>query len=741
MKSQSPRPWTWILAFGAVLGLAGCEGDELSQTALSGISAAGATVMLATVADGDLTTGPAPTAREDTPLPADLAPAAAHTSPHPALPPGVDEVVQLAQTQIGDEVLLAYIDQSPARFELDLQEILYLHDLGLSAQVIAAMIRHNQDLDPSDVPDPVELQQALASAPEPGPQPTDAEAPPAPTAAAVSTAPVTQEVTHNHFYTALSPYGRWVEVPEHGWTWRPTVAVVDPNWRPYVHGGRWIFTDHGWYWHSYYSWGWAPFHYGRWHLSGVHGWVWVPDTRWGPAWVTWRYYDGYYGWAPLPPAAIYTSGIGLTYHGRHVGSGFSFGLGVGWYSFVPVRHFYSPRPWHFCAPHGRVTHIYNNSTVINNYIVGDNNTTIINVGPNRGTIASASRTEIQKVQIRDAQPGERNVIRAESLSRDGTTLTAYRPQLPQQAAAPPPEITRRQAEVQRRAETIANSNAAQVATIRARQDAPAAGRQLSDSPPDRARPTTAPRVVRADPSTPISRPESNLTSPGSRNPTPSRGEPQARSANPAVAADSGAAQVTETPRARANAPVARPTTPVRPETATVPAAPRAPEPRRTITPQVPQAPATPRPEPPARLQPAQRIPSAPAIPSPSPRVEPVRPGNPSYSVTPQAPPTRSVQPFQVPRPVNPPVANPAPQVAPRFEPPARPSFVPSAPAPVPPQSVVPSRPSPIPAPAPSQAPSIPSRSIGPTAAPRPVPAPAPARPAAPAQPPRGATPR
>ena len=74
-------------------------------------------------------------------------------------------------------------------------------------------------------------------------------------------------VVNNHYYGALDPYGDWFYDGSHGWVWRPTVAVVDVGWRPYSQGGRWIYSDVGWYWNSYYSWGWAPFHYGRWHRS------------------------------------------------------------------------------------------------------------------------------------------------------------------------------------------------------------------------------------------------------------------------------------------------------------------------------------------------------------------------------------------------------------------------------------------------------------------------------------------
>src|SRR2546425_7926531 len=60
------------------------------------------------------------------------------------LSPGVEEIVQLAQAGVGDDVLLAYVENSPTSYKLEVEEILYLHDLGISAEVIAGLVRHGQ---------------------------------------------------------------------------------------------------------------------------------------------------------------------------------------------------------------------------------------------------------------------------------------------------------------------------------------------------------------------------------------------------------------------------------------------------------------------------------------------------------------------------------------------------------------------------------------------------------------------
>ena len=58
----------------------------------------------------------------------------------------------------------------------------------------------------------------------------------------------TRVVTQEYFHEQLAPYGAWVHVPDYGWCWRPTVAVANVNWRPYYDNGRWVYSDHGWYW-------------------------------------------------------------------------------------------------------------------------------------------------------------------------------------------------------------------------------------------------------------------------------------------------------------------------------------------------------------------------------------------------------------------------------------------------------------------------------------------------------------
>src|SRR3990170_3080455 len=101
--------------------------------------------------------------------------------------------------------------------------------------------------------------------------------------------------------------GRWVNVPEYGYVWTPTV-VVTGDWAPYRHG-RWVWRGGDYVWIGYEPWGWAPYHYGRWAFVARIGWCWVPPTRgdvfWSPGYVGWVRTGDYVAWVPLAPREIY----------------------------------------------------------------------------------------------------------------------------------------------------------------------------------------------------------------------------------------------------------------------------------------------------------------------------------------------------------------------------------------------------------------------------------------------------
>ena len=169
-------------------------------------------------------------------------------------------------------------------------------------------------------PPPLEQEVALAN-PVPMPEPYQPPPDPYETEADPSQIDWPQDVTaeeatvdsyddgydpqaYTQFQDELSPYGNWIDDSTYGRVWVPTASLVGTDFTPYYSGGHWLLTEFGWTWVSDWSWGWAPFHYGRWILVSGFGWSWVPGTIWGPAWVNWRFGDGYVGWAALPPRGV-----------------------------------------------------------------------------------------------------------------------------------------------------------------------------------------------------------------------------------------------------------------------------------------------------------------------------------------------------------------------------------------------------------------------------------------------------
>ena len=364
----------------------------------------------------------------------------------PTIRPGspLAEVVRLADSGVDESVVLAFVTNSTSTFNLGSQEIIYLNDIGVPGAVIAAMIQRDHMLQQSlavaamaQPPAGTPTQNELAAGPDgspPYPAPPETAAAPAEMAAppydAAESYPAPQpaDASYSTFYDALGSYGTWADVEGYGRCWQPTVAVVDPSWRPYFDRGRWVYSDCGWYWLSDYSWGWAPFHYGRWFQHNRLGWCWVPEGTWGPSWVTWRYSGDYCGWSPLPPTAWFTRGLGLTYFGRPVGFGSNLGLSMDCYPFIPWNHFRDDHLRRYALPRHQVAQFYNNTVAVTRIIGSDNR--VINRGITPERVAEATHTAIRPVVIRDIGPNAAGGIRAERLAPDGRTLAVFRPHSP-----------------------------------------------------------------------------------------------------------------------------------------------------------------------------------------------------------------------------------------------------------------------------------------------------------------------
>jgi hypothetical protein len=200
-------------------------------------------------------------------------------------------------------------------------------------------------------------------------------------------------VSFQVFYDQLSPYGEWVNYPNWGYVWIPDAG---PDFVPYSTQGHWILTDDGWTWMSDYSWGWAPFHYGRWDYDQYYGWFWVPGNEWGPAWVTWRRADGYYGWAPMEPGISLSATFGRAYdiHDDH-------------WIFVKDRDIDRADINHYYISRTDQYRVVRHSSVINNTYVDSRRHTTYVTGPARADIQKVTGRKLNPVAIQEYnKPGQ-----------------------------------------------------------------------------------------------------------------------------------------------------------------------------------------------------------------------------------------------------------------------------------------------------------------------------------------------
>lgn len=253
------------------------------------------------------------------------------------------------------------------------------------------------------------------------------------------------------FYNELSPYGDWIYTSENGYVWRPYFEYYDA-FRPYSSGGNWAYTEYGWTWVSDYNWGWATFHYGRWDYDAYLGWLWIPGYEWAPAWVSWGYYDNYYGWAPLGPN-VYVN-VSTNWYAPDP-----------WWTFVPRHHFCSG-DWNnyiYDRP-VRVKHI---THITNVYINdADHNRNSWYHGPRVNEVERYSRHKVKRYEVVDSERRENTGIRSERLN-------VYRPVVDSKRTATRPENYRKADEARNErkvTQTNARSNNPGANTIRRTQE-------------------------------------------------------------------------------------------------------------------------------------------------------------------------------------------------------------------------------------------------------------------------------
>ena len=531
-------------------------------------------------------------------------------------------------------------------------------------------------------------------------------------AAPVQQARASVDVSIDFFYDAMQPYGDWIYINGYGYCWQPGVDVVGVDWQPYT-DGYWAYTDAGWTWISNEPFGWATYHYGRWMIN-AGSWCWVPGYEWAPAWVSWRQTSNHIGWAPLPPEASWSAGVGFS-----TWTDSYYGIGPDYYSFVPFSSFAchtSLRPYVVDRHHNlafmslsvNITNIRYQSNVVNHIFVGGPDVSRIDrfgggqvaryhlrhddermrsdwLGGGSRDPRSLSRIDRDQLIVaspavrRDERPGIPSRVRASyskpevnhgwrsaGRSDQGSTLRSRHEQearalpanLPGRtptiatSSTPPPAVGRNLSSTERRGSPVGSSSSSVGKTEEVRRATPM-------GTTDRA-PSTRPTVTSSDPRSRFSGP-SSVPAPGDQRPSYSP-RPSTPSASPPSSS-------------RPSMPQARPSFTPRPSTPSVP-------PPSSSRPSIPQSrPSfTPRPSAPSVTPPSS---SRPSIPQSRPSYTP-RPSTPSASPPSSSRPSMpQARPSFTPRPSTPSVTPPSssrpsmPQARPSFTP--RPSSAPVSP--------------------------------------------------------------
>jgi hypothetical protein len=145
---------------------------------------------------------------------------------------GYDDLAKLVKSGADEEVLLAFISNSPVTYRLTVDEVLQLKSLGTSSKVIAQTIQHQA--------------------------PKQAAAP------AAQSADSSKKQTVVIYQNEPEDGGHWVWVDDY-WYWRrPSGILIDLGWWPvYGYNYGWYGPGYGWYGR-----GWGPGH-GRGH-GGHH---------------------------------------------------------------------------------------------------------------------------------------------------------------------------------------------------------------------------------------------------------------------------------------------------------------------------------------------------------------------------------------------------------------------------------------------------------------------------------------
>lgn len=192
-------------------------------------------------------------------------------APPPAnLPPATADVVRLTRSGVGDDVVVAFVQNASIVYNLSATDVLALKNAGISSTVLAAMLNHDAALRPqlaSATPAPSTPAPPTAypgGAPAAAPAPTAPQPPPAPApsevaAAAPALAPTTVvvqqapppapveviPVSPGPEFIWASGYWSWSGVR---WVWVNGCWAHKPHPESVWIGGHWSNHGHGYVW-------------------------------------------------------------------------------------------------------------------------------------------------------------------------------------------------------------------------------------------------------------------------------------------------------------------------------------------------------------------------------------------------------------------------------------------------------------------------------------------------------------
>ena len=147
---------------------------------------------------------------------------------------------------------------------------------------------------------------------------------------------------------------------------------------------------------------------------------------------------GYCGWAPLPPGCGVSAGVGLTWAGSGVSVGFGFGYSATDYCWTPHQLFHLAELFGLGVYGAGVHQIYNGSTVVNNYVVGNNNT-IINNGSTPTISPLIHGTRFERFSFSDtSSPNLAGSLAGTRGRRAIPQLAVYRPPVGASTTTTPP---------------------------------------------------------------------------------------------------------------------------------------------------------------------------------------------------------------------------------------------------------------------------------------------------------------